>query len=186
VVATNVFRVDGDVRVIEYAGRSVRLQDLKGMRYLARLFTAPGREFHVLDLVGAERGERAKQPGDADLGPVLDAQARDAYKRRLRDIDEDIQEATALGDTERVALAEADREYLIRELSGAFGVGGRSRRVGATSERARASVTRAVRYATDRISVHHPELAEHLNHALHTGTYCVYAPDPRVPIHWHA
>jgi hypothetical protein len=31
--------------------RTVRVRDLKGMRYLARLLAQPGREFHVLDLV---------------------------------------------------------------------------------------------------------------------------------------
>ncbi len=32
------------------------MRDLKGLRHLARLLAEPGREFHVLDLVGAEEG----------------------------------------------------------------------------------------------------------------------------------
>lgn len=89
-----------------------------------------------------------------------------------------------MGDGERVALAKADRDYLAGELSRAFGLGGRSRRTGATSERARASVTRAVRYAVARVREHHPVLAEHLQVTVHTGTYCSYTPDPRAPTTW--
>jgi hypothetical protein len=78
----------------------------------------------------------------------------------------------------------ADRDYLVHELTRAYGLGGRYRLIGATSERARASVTRAVRYAVARITDHHPALADHLTRTVHTGTYCSYVPDPRLPIRW--
>ena len=181
--AACVFRLEGDTRRILFADRSVLLHDLKGMRYLARLLAAPDREFHVLDLAGTEYGPAPREGGD-DTGPVLDAQARAAYQRRLVEIDDDIDEATALGDHGRVALARADREYLVRELAGAFGIGGRARLPGSTSERARASVTRSLRYAVARIAEHHPPMAAHLVRTLRTGTYCSYTPDPRVPVRW--
>lgn len=191
--SSNVFRLEGDTRAVAFDGHTVLLHDLKGMRYLARLLAEPGREFHVLDLVAIEEGV-GPAPGpaaaqelslsDGGTGPALDAQAKEACRRRLEDIEEDIEEATRMGDTERVALAKADRDYLVRELSRAFGLGGRQRRTGSTSERARASVTRALRYALDRITEHHPGLGQHLELTVRTGTYCSYAPDPRVPISW--
>jgi hypothetical protein len=49
-----VFRREGDYWSIGFEGHTVRVPDLKGMRYLARLLADPGREFHVLDLVAAE------------------------------------------------------------------------------------------------------------------------------------
>ena len=177
-----VFRLEGDVRRIVFADRSVLLHDLKGMRYLARLLAAPDREFHVLDLAGGEFGAAPRD--SSHFGPVLDAQARAAYRRRLAEIDEDIEEAARLGDQERMALAGADRNYLVRELAGAFGLGGRHRLSGSTSERARASVTRALRYAVARIAEHHPVMAAHIRHTVRTGTYCCYAPDPRLPPQW--
>ena len=190
----NVFAVEGDTRSVVYEGHAVRIRDLKGMRYLARLLAEPGREFHVLDLVAAERGApvvpdpRGRAPAriavEGDLGPVLDAQAKAAYRRRLQDIDDDIEEATRMGDGERVALAEADRDYIVRELSRAFGLGGGDRHLGSSSERARASVTRAVRYALDRLAAHHRVLADHLKIAVRTGTYCSYVPDARLPVRW--
>lgn len=188
VAPPGVFRRDGDLRIIEFAGSTVLLKDLKGMRYLARLLAEPGRELHVLDLVAADRPAPAPAPPVADgelpgtygdTGPLLDDQAVQAYKRRLVEIDEDLDEADRTGDTERAALARADRDFLLDELSSAFGLGGRHRQTGVISERARASVTRAVRYALARIRDHHPTLATHLARTVHTGTYCSYTPDPR-------
>lgn len=31
---------------------------------------------------------------------------------------------------------------------------------------------------------HHPQLGARLDHAIRTGTYCVYFPDPLVPVAW--
>jgi hypothetical protein len=55
----------------------------------------------------------------------------------------------------------------------------------AVVERARLSVTRAIRRAQARIAVCHPGLGRHLDTTIHTGTYCSYVPDSRVPIAWN-
>ena len=115
---------------------------------------------------------------------LLDARAKDAYRRRLAEIDDDIEQARAIGDTERAAQADTERDFLIRELARAFGLSGRGRRAASASERARAGVTRAVRQAIARIGEHHPELGEHLSRTIRTGTYCAYVPDPRAPAGW--
>jgi hypothetical protein len=179
----NVFCREGDYWSVTFEGRLVRLRDLKGLRYLARLLADPGREFHVLDLVAIESGQAV--PVLWDMGPVLDARAKEAYRRRLAEIEEDVDEATAIGDPERAARAEQERDFLVRELSRAVGLGGRDRRAGAASERARASVTRALRQALARIREHVPILGNHLDRAVSTGTYCAYRPDPRAPVVWN-
>jgi hypothetical protein len=89
-----------------------------------------------------------------------------------------------MNDPGRAELAQADRDYLIAELSRAVGLGGRGRSVGGSAERARTSVTRSLRYALDRLGRHHPSLAAHLDRGVHTGTYCRYEPDPTSPIDW--
>jgi hypothetical protein len=190
----SVFRREGDYWSVAFEGQTILLRDLKGLRYLARLLAEPGREFHVLDLVAVERGwsqdagRRAERgltsSPDLGAGVVLDAQAKAAYRRRLAEIDEDIEEARNLRDDERAAQAEGERDFLVRELARAVGLGGRDRRVDSASERARASVTRAVRHSMARIHEHHPSLGEHLGRAVRTGTYCTYLPDPRVPSVW--
>jgi hypothetical protein len=45
-------------------------------------------------------------------------------------------------------------------------------------------VTRAIRQAIARIGEHHPQLGEHLNRAVRTGSYCAYVPDPDSPAAW--
>ncbi len=191
----NVFRREGDYWSVVFGGSTVRVRDIKGMRYLARLLADPGREFHVLDLVAAEaptvaQTDRRQSAGDApratlgDAGEMLDARAKDAYRRRLAEIDDDIEQAAVMRDTERVAQAEAERDFLIRELSRAVGLGGRDRRAASASERARVSVTRAIRQAIVRIGEHQPQLDEHLGRTIRTGTYCAYMPDPRAPAAW--
>jgi tetratricopeptide (TPR) repeat protein len=178
---TNIFRREGDYWSVVFEGRTVRVRDLKGVRYLAELLAHPGREFHVLDLVAAETGQRMPS---GDAGVILDEQAKTAYRRRLAEIEDDIEQARALEDAEREAQADAERDFLVRELAQAVGLGGRDRRAGSDSERARSGVTRAVRQGIARIAEHHPELGEHLNRAVRTGTYCAYVPDPGAPAAW--
>jgi tetratricopeptide (TPR) repeat protein len=175
----NVFRREGDYWSLELDGLTVRLRDLKGLHYLARLLGAPGRELHVLDLAAVERS-----PDVGDAGAMLDPQAKEMYRRRLGEIEEDIEEAQLVGDGERAAQAEAERDFLARELGRAVGLGGRDRRASSDSERARAGVTRAIRQAMGRIHEHHPRLGFHLERTIRTGTTCAYMPDPRVPMAW--
>ncbi len=175
----NVFRREGDYWSVVFDGHTVRLRDLKGVHYLARLLGAPGREFHVLELVAVERS-----PDAGDAGVMLDTQAKEAYRRRLAEIDEDIEAAQIVGDGERAAQAQAERDFLARELARAVGLGGQDRRASSASERARASVTRAIRQAIARIHDHHPMLGDHLDRTIRTGTTCGYLPDPRLPAPW--
>jgi tetratricopeptide (TPR) repeat protein len=190
----NVFRREGDFWLIVFQGQATRLRDLKGLRYLARLLAQPGREVHVLQMIADETGGPVDvdSPVDAgltvslglDAGPLLDEHAKRAYRRRLAEIDEDKQEALAMGNPERAAQAESEHDFLVRELARAVGLGGRDRRAASLSERARASVTRAIRQAMARINEHHPVLGQHLERTIRTGTCCSYLPDPRAAAAW--
>ena len=182
----NVFRREGDYWTVIFDESTVRVRDLKGMHYLTRLLTDPGQEYHVLDLVAAEPGQasRVQRTALGDAGVMLDAQAKAAYRRRLAEIDDDIEQAHATGDGERAAQSDTERDFLLQELSRAVGLSGRDRRAASASEHARAGVTRAIRQAIIRIAEHHPQLGEHLDRTIRTGTYCSYMPDPRAPAEW--
>lgn len=193
--SSGTFLREGDLRKVQFAGGSATLRDLKGFRYLARLLAEPGREFHVLDLVAVEQGTLPiRSPtfvGDPDLGgtgvsnlPMIDEQARQAYRRRLAEVEADIEDARRCNDPARADLAERDRDFLIAELRAAVGLGGRLRSVGSDAERARSAVTRALHYATRRLSEQLPALGTHLHNGVHTGIYCSYRPDPLTPVAW--
>ncbi len=190
----NVLCCEGDSWLVVFGGRTARLRGSKGLRYLARLLADPGREITALELVALERGapDSGNDAVEAGLGlgvqgpagPLLDARAIEAYRRRLAEIDEDIAEARAAGDSPRAAQADSERDFLVRELARAVGLGGRERHAGSASERARSAVTRAVRQALSRIREHHAPLADHLDRTIRTGTCCVYLPDPRLAVAW--
>ena len=170
---------EGDVWAISFDARTVRLRDTKGIRLLARLLTEPGHEIHALDLVGAPG-----LVGGDDGGPVLDASAKHAYRRRINDLAEDLEEARRHNDFERAARAESEIDAVTDQLAAAVGIGRRDRRAADQSERARVAATRNLRTVIQRAADVHPSLGRHLEITIRTGTYCSYQPDPRVPIDW--
>jgi hypothetical protein len=119
-----------------------------------------------------------------DAGELLDAEARTAYKARLDELQEEIDEAEDFNDSERAERAREEREFLIRELARAVGLGGRDRKAASHAERARLNATRAIRSAMGSIAKAHPALGEHLAATIRTGRYCSYTPDPRSPVSW--
>ncbi|MGH2452202.1 MAG: ATP-binding protein [bacterium] len=197
-VISGEFRREGEYWSISYGTESFRLKDSKGLRYIARLLGEPGREFHSLDLVAAEAQQEAlpaRSPGErldalglhaglGDAGALLDPQAKAAYRRRLDELEDDLQEAEAWNDPERAARIREEKGFLARELAAAVGIGGRDRRAASASERARVSVTRAIKGALLRIGEQSPGLGRDLASTVKTGTYCSYRPDPRLPIAW--
>ncbi|HLX78642.1 MAG TPA: hypothetical protein VKR27_07120, partial [Acidimicrobiales bacterium] len=163
----SVFRREGEYWTVVYGRDAFRLKDAKGLHYLSYLLQRPGREFHVLDLNALDRGgitDTAKKAqtqdndlqarASSDAGPVLDDQAKSSYRARLRELEDDLNEATAWSDTLRAANIRQEMDFLADELAAAIGLGGRDRRVGSPAERARVNITRAVRAALARIREH--------------------------------
>jgi hypothetical protein len=165
---------EGDHWAVAWAGRSVHLRHAKGVDDLASLLAAPGRAFHVLDLLGA--------PGDGGSDEVLDRRARDAYRARAEELREELDQTQRDHDPERAARARVELEAIADELSAAVGLGGRARRLGDPAERARKTVSWRLRSTLDRIERAHPALGRHLRQSLRMGTFCSYEPDP--PVRW--
>jgi len=196
----SVFRREGEYWSMAYEGDAFRLKNSKGLGYIAHLLRDPGREFHVMDLVrageGAEAdapvwrrpGRRHTEPGlhvtDEDAGSILDPQAKAAYRRRLAELEEELEEAKVWDDPERAARAKEEGDFLTRELAGAMGLGGRDRKAASAAEHARINVTKAIKSALTRIRKNSPALGLHLDRTIRTGAFCSYIPDPRFPIPW--
>lgn len=175
---SNVFRRDGEYWTVAFEGRVSTLRDSKGMRDLARLLAEPNREHHVSDLAATQSGAGTALVGArASFDPVIDSKAREQYRRRLRELDEQIDEADTTGDGATSAAAVAEREALVAELSRAYGIGGQVRRSPDHIERARKAVTRRMREAITRIAQTDPTLGRHLQAAVHTGVFCRYSPE---------
>jgi hypothetical protein len=189
-----LFRAEGEFWTIALQREAFRLKDAKGLRYLHVLLGAPGREFYALDLAGLVEGswpsrqgpgealEVALSGGPGDAGPLLDLQAKQAYRRRLVELKERIEEREVLDDAEGARRLREEMEFLAAELRRADGLGGRDRRAASPVERARVNVTRAIRSSIEKIQEYDPSLGHHLAASVKTGTFCSYDPGPVGPV----
>ncbi|MFD9698813.1 hypothetical protein [Lentzea sp. NPDC059081] len=146
--------------VVAHHGAEVHVEDLVGMRYLARLVANPGAEIPALELVGGE---------DSGNQPVLDPEARTAYLARIRDL-------RARIDEDPSPRLEAELEALLSHLERETGLGGRGRNFAGPAERARTAVRKAIRRAIDTIAATEPSTADALRSAVTTGYRCAYRP----------
>jgi len=166
-----VISPEGELWRVSFNGVSTLLRASKGLKMLATLTAKPDSDVHVIDLSG---GNSAAERGHS--GPQLDPKARAAYESRLRDLREELEEAEEFGDTGRADLARGEIDFITRELSRAFGLGGRSRRSGDAAERARVNVRRRLKDAISRIAERDPDAGRYLENTIKTGTYCRYTP----------
>ncbi|MDQ3738330.1 MAG: hypothetical protein M3337_04090 [Actinomycetota bacterium] len=159
----------------------VRLHDTKGLSYLAELVGHPGTERHALDLVDlvegvSDVGIDRRRLGDAGL--LLDASSRAAYRHRVAELRDDVEEALAVEDDDRAATLQAELDSLVGELARAFGLGGRNRMASSVAEKARLNVTRALRAALAKLAAALPAPGAVLDRRVRTGLFCCYEPHP--------
>jgi predicted ATPase len=196
-VQAGIFASDGEYWTIAYRGVTCTLRNSFGLSYLQRLLQSPGEEFHAQDLLMGGTlsvGDAERPDQDAlrdltpsrlnDLGPMIDAQAKEEYKRKLVELGEELADLRKKGEYERAEKVESEIESFQRELARALGLGGRDRRAGSVAERARINVTRSIRSAIQRVSEYHNALGKILNESIRTGSFCRYAPNPRITIGW--
>ncbi|HEY2106976.1 MAG TPA: AAA family ATPase [Candidatus Binataceae bacterium] len=202
-----VFRKEAEYWTVGCGEQAFRLRDTRGLGYLAHLLRHPGVEFHVLDLFAGiasrreedetsqsvrglpRRAENLEKAGIhvsrlGDAGEMLDEQAKVAYRRRLAELREELEGARALGEVERARRAQEEADALTKELARAVGLGGRNRRAASAAERARQSITKAIKAALERIAHSDAALGKTLSRCIRTGNFCAYQPDPDFPIGW--
>jgi hypothetical protein len=158
---------------IELGERTALVEHMIGMRHLATLLANPGKEIPAVDLA-AGLGTARSTEGSAQ--PVLDEQAKSTYKRRLTELQAEIDDLESADEADRAADVRTERDWLIAELAAAAGMNGRTRRFTGNEERARIAVGKAIRRALDRISTADPVIGEQLRSNLQTGLRCCYRP----------
>jgi hypothetical protein len=185
------FHNEGQYWTIVFRGAVVRLRDVKGMRCLAELLRAPGRDLHVVELDAARAAPavRTRARGGLNIDgaradPLLDRRAKAEYRARLADLKAQIDDAEDAGDLGRAAKSRAELELVEQALMAATGLLGRDRASGVRAERARLNVTRAVRSAMRAIARAHPVLGRHLAASITTGRFCRYGPSADDDVSW--
>lgn len=196
-VKGNVFRREGEYWTLTYAGKTIRLKDAVGLRHIAFLMQTPDRMFPVFDLVVVARRQAPTIAGDlhskmskdqlqdeglgrsdlGDAGELLDNKAISEYKRRLRVLERDLEEAETNNDLGRKSQVSTELETIKQQLSSAVGLHGRPRRSAQSIERVRKAVTNAISDSLSKIQSEHEDLWRHLRNAVKTGTTCSYSPE---------
>jgi tetratricopeptide (TPR) repeat protein len=183
------FCQEGDFWVISCSDQTIRLKDVKGLRYLAYLLRHPGVEIPATLLAalnvysvcgqneptnGGDFGGIRRDLGDA--GPQLDARAKAAYATRIKDLGAELAQAERFNDIGRAERARSEIEALEAQLKAATGLGRNDRRTASHTDRARSTVSKRIRFAIRQIEKSSPALGDHLSKAIRTGYNCIYQP----------
>jgi tetratricopeptide (TPR) repeat protein len=196
-----IFASNGEFWTVGYRNATFSLRDVKGLSYIQQLLRYPGEQIHAQDLLtppgtALEPGPSqidefalpfgvTVRPGlDSDAGEILDDQAKREYKRRLGELNEQLEDLLERGDHERVEKVESEIDSLRRAISYAIDRKGRDRRSGSNAERARLNVTRSIKAALQKVLENDTEFGEVLNRSIKTGLFCSCIPDPRTPVIW--
>jgi hypothetical protein len=170
----SVFRCQGDLWSLSFAGRTVMMPDAKGMRDLHILLSRPGVDVPVGALIDPARGESLVATSRRRSDSVLDPQAKAEYRRRLATLETEIEASLATHQDERALQLESERDGLIAELRRTTRLGGRSRTFSDDAERARKTVSARIHDTLRHLEQRHPELAKHMRESVSTGSTCRY------------
>ncbi len=168
-----LFRHKGDFWEVSYQGQTATIKDMKGLHDIGYLLENPGKEIHCSELM-----QTALDPQSGV--ETIDAKAKKEYEKRIRVLQEEIEEAESMNNIEEANALIVEYEKLIEYLANSLGLGGRTRQVNSSLEKARTAVTWRIRSAIKKISRVHPALAKHLNSSIRTGINCSYHPEHEI------
>ena len=195
----NVFRYDRGRWYTIFAGKSAAFDTRRGMSYIQQLLLHPDQPIKCSDLKalkekassGTEPSEYSRMstkqleneglsPGAADdLGTIFDQFTLKELKRSLETLDEKLQTEKDPG---RCLELNEDRTRIEQYLRSGTNIGGKPRRISSRRDNQRTSVKHAITAALSHIKDLHPELHDHLQAFVKTGSTCRYTPRP--PMRW--
>jgi hypothetical protein len=161
---------------VQVGHRTAVVDDSVGMRYLGTLVAHAGQEIPAIDLAQGALPSGTPNPARVvgSRQPRLDGAAERDYRRRLADLQTEIDEYDAVGDPERAARSRTERDWLLAELRAAAGLSGRVRHFTDSSERARIAVTKAIHRALDRLEAADAAIGAELRSRVQTGLRCCF------------
>jgi len=190
----SLFIQPNDYWTIRYQGHVALIKSTRGLHYLAILLRDPGREFHVRELLAHLLDASVPSAGVAVPEqvtgglfsglPVLDAQAKAEYKRRINELRDELEEAERVDDAQRKTEIQNELEAICNHLAYAVGLRGRDRKTCSDAERARSAVTKCIKKAIRKIGEAIPSLGYHFANSIKTGYFCSYNPHRDRAVAW--
>jgi len=190
----SLFIQPNDYWTIRYQGHVGLIKSTRGLHYLAILLRDPGREFHVRELLAHPLDASAPSAGVAVPEqvtgglfygfPVLDAQAKAEYKRRINELRDELEEAEQVNYAHRKTEIQNELQAICHHLAYAVGLRGKDRKTCSDTERARSAITKCIKKAIRKIGEAIPSLGYHLADSTKTGYFCSYNPHPDRAVAW--
>jgi len=173
------FRREGDFWKIWFENEPISLKDSAGLRLISQLLENRGQSWHSAQLLALVAGQSAALPSGG-AGEATDLASLQAYRSRLRDLEAELNENSGAGDPARELELRDEAHQLRQHLRFVTNVRGKPRAAADDAERARQTVSVAIRRAMTILSRKHPSLWRHLRKHLKSGVFCAYEPDPDV------
>jgi TolB-like protein len=173
-VVENSFLKENEMWQISFEGKTVFIPEVKGFVDMAKLLEYPEKEFHCTSLLG----NGVQMTGEL----VFDEKARQSYKRKIQDLQDEIKQCEDHSNFDRAAELQLEYDSLVDHLSASLGMGGKTRKINDPMDKMRSAVTWRIRNAIQKIEKSHPSLGKHFTHAIKTGLFCAYKPEK--PVKW--
>ena len=174
----NVFRLEGDIWTLTFAGKTIRLKDNLGLKCIAHLIAKKRCEIDAALLRAIVNGHIPVKPA-AGI-EVVDSQAIERYRSDYEDLLFQRDKAQKNNDVARQEQLQTQIDALARQFASATGLGGRIRKSKDEFANARTSLTNAINRTIKRIQPKHADLARHLDNSIRTGQSFCYAPETDV------
>ncbi len=195
----NIFRNDGHFWTVRFGRKTCLFKDSKGMAYIGYLVARPNKRVSALELyyqvsphppgavkqapdttrdddAGYQRGAKSCVSGVA-ANEVLGKGDYWDMKRQFDELQEEKRKAEADNDPLRMEQVQADilamGEYMRKQV----GPQGQRRKWPGSLEKARQTVTKAIRSAIRSMGKEHPALGKHLDVSLDCGRVLTYTPE---------
>lgn len=194
VTKANGFYVEGEYWTVRFNGAIARYKDSRGLKYITYLIQHPDEHITAVSIVkqfnsvGQPR-MRIDSAASHDLVDkdhpdsgykIADDEALSNYNNRLRDNDDEMQEAKRYSDEATKERLTKERKEILSQIKHSKGIGGRIRKTGGGGEKARQSVKKAISRTIEAIKQDLPGLASHLQSNIPTGGTCKYISDPNI------
>lgn len=174
----NTFKLDEGMWAVGFGGKTVRLRDSLGLKYLACLIASKRLPIDAAILKAAAIGRPPVKPDDGFA--VFDKQGWEECRAKYFDLVAELEEASACNDIARQQRLQEHMGVLVGELQSARGLGGRDRKKKDQSDSIRTAVKNAIDRTVKILAKKHPELAHHIDISVTTGQTLKYDPVPDV------
>jgi len=187
----------GDLWTVSFKGTTAHLPPLKGLKDICLLLGQPGEEHFVLDMdrrtgkanrshhstisaTDAAHQDLTVVSGSRDAGDAVDNEGVRDIGRRLLEIDAELEDAQAEGDSLLVGELRQEKDQCRSYLISAGVLGpGKTRKLGDPVEKARKRIRERILLALEKMRDVHPQAAGHLDKWIKFGRNCSYAcPSP--------